>query len=188
MFRSRSRIGAGLAAAGALAGLPATANAQVEELPAESEVRDLTFPVLDLDFEVASLDRSVRRVESSEAVRVTLSADVLFRFDRADLSPRARQRLAQAAEEIRAAQPSTVTVEGHTDSKGTDAYNLALSRRRAEAVRRALTAELGDAAPRLRAFGRGESEPVVSNTTPDGGDSPKGRARNRRVEIRIPNA
>jgi outer membrane protein OmpA-like peptidoglycan-associated protein len=188
MFRSRSRFATGLAAAGALAGLPAAADAQVEGLPAESEVRDLTLPVLDLDLEVASLDRSVRRVEGREGVRVTLSADVLFRFDRADLSPRARRRLAQAAEEIRAAQPSTVTVEGHTDSKGTDAYNLALSRRRAESVRRALSAELGDDSPRLRAVGRGESEPVAANTRPDGGDSPKGRARNRRVEVRIPNA
>ena len=71
---------------------------------------------------------------------------------------------------------SRVTVVGHTDSRGSDDYNLFLSRDRARAVVEELTSR-GVAADRLIAFGRGESEPRASNETSTG------RALNRRVEI-----
>jgi OOP family OmpA-OmpF porin len=117
---------------------------------------------------------------------VTLAADVLFEFDRARLTPRARSRIAEAAAEIRRLDPRSVTIEGHTDSVGTPAYNRGLSQRRADAVRQALTRALGRERPRLLATGKGESESVAANKKADGSDDPKGRARNRRVEIRIP--
>ena len=76
-----------------------------------------------------------------------------------------------------------MTIDGHTDGKGTDAYNNALSERRAAAVKTWLTANAQDGArrrdPRL-----GESRsPVAHNTKPDGSDDPEGRAKNRRVQI-----
>ena len=77
-------------------------------------------------------------------------------------------------------------VTGYTDSRGSDAYNLGLSRRRAAAVTAALHAELGTDAPRLSTRGRGEADPVAPNAKPDGTDSPRGRARNRRVEVVFP--
>lgn len=67
-------------------------------------------------------------------------------------------------------------VEAHTDSQGAEAANLALSQRRADAVRRALV-EAGIAATRISAVGKGEAAPVADNA------SAEGRARNRRVEI-----
>ena len=71
----------------------------------------------------------------------------------------------------------SLTIVGHTDSiAGTD-YNLDLSRRRADRTRTALVAEYRVAAGRLRAEGRGESQPVEDNGTM------AGRARNRRVEL-----
>ncbi|KAA2285382.1 OmpA family protein [Arenimonas fontis] len=69
-----------------------------------------------------------------------------------------------------------ITVEGHTDSQGGEAANLALSRRRAEAVRRLLE-QAGIASGRITAVGKGQAEPVADNGTAEG------RARNRRVEI-----
>ena len=70
----------------------------------------------------------------------------------------------------------SVRIEAHTDSQGADATNLALSQKRAAAVRQALQAA-GTPAARLAAVGKGETDPVTENTSADG------RARNRRVEI-----
>ena len=134
----------------------------------------------------ASLDNSVSTEESNKRVEVTLAADVLFRFDSAALTGRAGSRIAEAAAKVRDDDPSVVHVTGYTDSKGSDAYNLGLSRRRAAAVTNALRAELGGAAPPISTRGRGEADPVAPNQKPNGEDNPRGRARNRRVEVAFP--
>jgi outer membrane protein OmpA-like peptidoglycan-associated protein len=171
---SRSHRRAGLAASALLAafalGVPAAA--QKPGPPQE-------LPVLDLELPVASLDRSVSETDT----RVTLAADVLFSFNSAHLAGRAGSRIDQAAAAIRKAPPGAVRVIGYTDSKGSPGFNVGLSRRRAAAVERVLKKAVGGRT--LAATGRGEANPVASNTK-DGADSPKGRALNRRVEILIP--
>ena len=149
-------------------------------------VLDLTLPVQDLSLNSASLDNSLATEESNKRVEVTLAADVLFAFDRASLTGRAQSRIAEAAAKIAETDPPFVQVTGYTDSKGSDGYNLGLSRRRAAAVVAALQDELGADAPAMRTRGRGEADPVAANTRPDGSDNPRGRARNRRVEIVFP--
>lgn len=151
-----------------------------------AEVQELTTPVVDIETETASLDRSLKRVERRADVQVNLAADVLFGFNKASLTGKARKRLRQVAAEIRAAGPGAVKVIGHTDSKGRDSSNLGLSRRRARSVEKALRMILGPKAPAFRVRGRGEADPVAANTRPDGSDNPKGRAENRRVEVRVP--
>jgi outer membrane protein OmpA-like peptidoglycan-associated protein len=74
---------------------------------------------------------------------------------------------------------SLIVIEGHTDSFGSDEANLTLSRARAEAVGAFLTNELGVAAYRVRAMGFGETQPIANNETP------QGRTRNRRIDVRI---
>ena len=118
---------------------------------------------------------------------MTLAADVLFRFDRASLTGKAQSRIAEAAAKIGEDDPPVVRVTGYTDSKGSDAYNLGLSRRRAAAVDGGAARRAGRAARHaLRTRGRGEADPVAPNTKPDGTDNPRGRARNRRVEVVFP--
>ena len=148
--------------------------------PDEVPVQDLALPVLDLELPVSSLGDTVE-VRSSG---VTLRADILFAFGSARLAGRARSRIAAAVAEIRRRDPERLLIEGHTDDKGSAAYNLRLSRRRADAVNRVLVARLGSDAPPTRTAGRGEAEPVANNST-NGRDDPRGRARNRRVEIRF---
>jgi outer membrane protein OmpA-like peptidoglycan-associated protein len=101
---------------------------------------------------------------------------VFFDWDRADLTSRAREIIAEAAENSRRVQVTRIEVQGHADRSGSDAYNLRLSRRRADAVSAELVAR---GVPRgiitIQAFG--ESRPLVP--TADGVREPQ----NRRVEI-----
>ncbi len=106
--------------------------------------------------------------------------DVLFTSGKAELKPGAAGHLGKLALFLDKYPDRTVLIEGHTDSIGTDDYNVDLSRRRAEAVRDYLTGQ-GIGAVRLTTAGRGKSEPVADNA------SASGREQNRRVEVVISN-
>ena len=103
---------------------------------------------------------------------------VNFDFDKANIRDDARPILDEAVRALGEAGEVRVAVEGHTDATGADAYNMTLSRRRAESVRAYLESH-GVAGDRLTTEGFGETKPVASNETRDG------RAQNRRVELRI---
>ena len=95
------------------------------------------FKVLDLVFTVKDLETTVRSLEVKETdteIRIELAADVLFDFDKSNILPKAEQTLIQVADVIRERGKGTVRIEGHTDSKGSDAYNQRLSRQRADSV------------------------------------------------------
>ncbi|MGH8119322.1 MAG: OmpA family protein [Gammaproteobacteria bacterium] len=102
--------------------------------------------------------------------------DVHFAFDSAELTNEAKSVLDAAVATINSNPSDTISVEGHTDSTGSDAYNSQLSQRRARSVADYL-ASRGVSASRLQAVGKGESYPVASN------DTSEGRSQNRRVEI-----
>ena len=114
-------------------------------------------------------------------IRIELSSDVLFDFDKADLLPKAIPTLEKVATVLQSYPTSACTVEGHTDSIGNERYNQALSERRADAVRTWLAAH-GVASP-MSTRGWGKTKPVAPNTFPNGKDNPEGRQKNRRVEI-----
>ena len=81
--------------------------------------------------------------------------------------------------------PTTIVeVSSHTDSKGSDEYNVKLSQKRAESVVVYLTSK-GIQADRLQAKGYGEEQPIAPNEKPDKSDNPDGRQMNRRTEFRI---
>lgn len=95
-----------------------------------------------------------------------------------ELTAGARTILESVAKTLASSEAREVTVAGHTDSQGAEDFNLGLSLARANSVKRFLT-QRGVAASRLKVVGFGESQPVASN------DTVEGRARNRRVEIRL---
>jgi outer membrane protein OmpA-like peptidoglycan-associated protein len=113
--------------------------------------------------------------ETARGLIVNLS-DVLFDFNKADLKPGAREKLAKIAGILLTYPGIELSLEGHTDSIGSDAYNQRLSERRAESVRSYLL-QNGIKPEIVRAMGFGESQPVVSN------DTSAGRQQNRRVEL-----
>ncbi len=137
--------------------------------------------VVELNKELAEL--GAERVGTE--VKVSLSGDVLFDFDRWEIKKEAEEILRRLARGIRELGWRHVLIEGHTDSKGPEAYNLRLSERRAEAVKQWFIEEGGLADLEFETKGYGESRPVAPNKNPDGSDNPEGRAKNRRVEIRI---
>jgi OOP family OmpA-OmpF porin len=104
-------------------------------------------------------------------------SDILFDFDKAVLKEQFKSELDETKVVFDQNPDLQVTVEGHTDSTGSDAYNQKLSERRAKAVVRYLEQNVGVDPSRLSAVGYGESKPVASN------DTAEGRAKNRRVEF-----
>lgn len=111
---------------------------------------------------------------------ITLNERILFDFDKAEIRPDAVRVLDVLAAALGKVSTKDMQVRGHTDAKGSDAYNQALSERRADAVLAALRTR--GAAQSAGAKGYGESQPVAPNTL-NGQDNPGGRQLNRRVEI-----
>ena len=147
-----------------------------EDLGAEGEITS-SSATIDA-FTVGYDDTSSARVEG-ETATVTLASDVLFATDEYVLTPEAAAVVDVAAQQILASgQSGEVTVVGHTDDVGTDAYNQELSIKRAQSVADRLTPALG-AGYTVAVDGKGESEPVAP------GSSPEARSANRRVEIRF---
>jgi len=161
----------------------AAANARAEELARtreklKSEARDAMLSqqqrqIQQLREQLEELNP--RRTE--RGITLTLS-NVLFRFDSTDLAEAAQQPLDRLAAFLRQYPDQRVSIEGHTDSVGPDAYNRELSRRRAQSVADAMVAR-GIGSTRMTTIGFGETQPVASNETQ------AGRRQNRRVEFVI---
>jgi len=116
-------------------------------------------------------------------IKIDLAADVLFDFDKAELKKEAEPSLQNLATVLNANPGAKVAIEGHTDGKGADAYNQALSEQRAASVKQWLVANAKVDAANIATRGWGKTKPVAHNAKPDGSDDPEGRAKNRRVEI-----
>ena len=117
-------------------------------------------------------------VRNGDNITLNMPENITFGFDRSDLQSQFYPVLDNVANTLREYNQTIVEVAGHTDSKGTDAYNQALSDRRANAVGNYLMAK-GLMRDRFILIGAGESRPVASN------DTDAGRAQNRRVEITL---
>jgi outer membrane protein OmpA-like peptidoglycan-associated protein len=122
--------------------------------------------------------KPVEPAPQTEVITLSDAGNVLFDFDKSDLTPAAKAQLDTLMDKLRNADVVSIKVIGHTDSKGSDAYNQALSERRASSVAAYLLSQ-GLAPNKLTSEGRGESEPVADNA------SDEGRAENRRVELHI---
>jgi outer membrane protein OmpA-like peptidoglycan-associated protein len=125
--------------------------------------------------------------ETARGIVITLPS-TFFAFDRSELDTQAQgvvDRIAVVMNHTRATTRK-ISLEGHTDNVGTAEYNMALSKRRADAVAAELVRR-GMQADRVTTQGFGETRPVAPNRNPDGTDNLVGRAKNRRVEAVIPN-
>lgn len=154
--------------------------AQQQAMSAEQRAAQQQAAARSAQERVGVLEAQLRELEAQQTERgllVTLG-DVLFAFDKAELSPQAGPRMDKLAGFLAQFPERKVLIEGYTDSVGAQAYNLSLSERRAQAVRDTLVQRGIDSA-RIGAHGYGKAHPVADNHSADG------RAMNRRVEIVI---
>ncbi len=119
---------------------------------------------------------TVERV--GEGIKVTFDSGLLFGFNSADLSADMKTKLRDFANTLNEYDDTNILIDGHTDSVGSESYNMKLSENRAQSVNKYLNG-LGVKRSRLGIRGFGETQPVASNET----DS--GRKENRRVEVAI---
>ena len=130
--------------------------------------------------EQLAAERQAHQIElervREDTIKLNLSSEVSFDYDSASLKPSFYPALDKIADVIRQHDKTSVEIVGHTDSRGSEAYNQRLSEKRAEAVANYLI-ERGVDPSRITTSGRGESEPRGTNSTE------AGRQLNRRVEI-----
>ena len=121
-------------------------------------------------------DAKIERV--GEGIKITFNSGILFQFDSADLQPEAKTNIENLAKALNKYKDTNILVEGHTDSVGTAEYNQKLSEHRAKSVSDFATS-LGVDPSRFTVKGYGFTQPVATNSTPEG------RQANRRVEVAI---
>ena len=110
--------------------------------------------------------------------KITLQADTLYDFNKADLKPEGKATLDKIARDLSKIKLEVIIAVGNTDSVGTDAYNMALGQRRAQSVKAYLTSKGVDGS-RIYTESKGKSNPVATNATEEG------RAKNRRTDIEV---
>lgn len=173
-----------------------------EELSYKRSIRYLKATVLDLKGLPSDLNSAVSDLEAKadglaaqhsglsvrqdgKSVRVSMTGDVLFDFDKADIQPSAEPTLTDIVRLIASIPTGTIIIEGHTDSRGSAQHNNDLSLRRASTVASWLVTHGADKT-RLSVKALGDAHPVAPNILDDGADNPDGRALNRRVEFVLP--
>jgi outer membrane protein OmpA-like peptidoglycan-associated protein len=153
-------------------------NAQADAQSAQAQADLAKNAALAAQAQLASTQQQLADLQAKKTDRgmVVTLGDVLFDTGQATLKPGADLVIGRLATFLNANPQTKIMIEGHTDSRGTDEYNDALSERRARAVSNALSVR-GVSQDSLRTMGRGKAYPVASN------DTPEGRQQNRRVEI-----
>ena len=142
---------------------------------------------LTLKADVQELNKAIDNLNAEVTqtkIRIDLSGDVLFDFDKVDLKPEALESLKSLATIVKQ-KATKVEIFGHTDSKGSEVYNQKLSEKRALSVKAWLLTNTGFSKDLIHTKGLGETQPRAPNKKEDGSDNPEGRAQNRRVEILV---
>ena len=134
--------------------------------------------IKELKEQTAGSGVDVTETDGGQAILVNLPDGVTFAVGSSAITPTFRSTLDNIAASMQQYPNSLIDVYGHTDSTGSDSFNMALSQRRAQAVADYLSSR-GVSAARIRSQGFGETQPIADN------GSDLGRAKNRRVEIKI---
>jgi len=167
-------------AAAADAERAAIAKRQAEQAKSAAEVEAAKAAMAKAEADQLMKELSELKAQQTERGIVLTIGDVLFATGKANLSPDANKSVAKLVEFLKKYQKRNVLIEGHTDSVGSDDYNLTLSRGRADSVKYKLVGD-GIEAGRITTVGYGEQFPLASN------DTMAGKAQNRRVEVIILN-
>lgn len=134
-----------------------------------------------MDKQAAEMQRDLEGAEVQrigEGIKITFDSGILFDIDKSDLRPVSKTSLAKLAKILNKYPDTNILIEGHTDNTGSDDHNMSLSKDRAQSVAFNL-ATLEVKSARFSIAGFGETQPIVTN------DTPEGRQKNRRVDIAV---
>ena len=134
-----------------------------------------------MDKQAAEIERDIEgaKVERiGEGIKITFSSGILFDVDQSELKDQSKGELSELSIILNKYEDTNIMLAGHTDSTGSEEYNLMLSEKRADSVANYLTTQNVDS-QRFTTEGYGETQPVATN------DTEAGRAQNRRVEVAI---
>lgn len=175
--------------------LPPATSVQVEPPPEPTLVtaaedptdstRIMVETVLPTPVEVEQTLTELNAETTIEGIKFNLSDNILFEFDKYHVRAAAKPTLEKVNQVLTHFKDARVLIHGHTDSKGTDEYNIELSQKRAAAVKYYFVNNFQAEPTRIQTQGLGKSQPIAPNTNPDGSDNPQGREKNRRVEFTI---
>jgi outer membrane protein OmpA-like peptidoglycan-associated protein len=134
-----------------------------------------------MDKQAAEMQRDIKGAEVQrigEAIKITFDSGILYDIDQSNLRPVSKTNLAALAKILNKYPDTNILIEGHTDNTGTNDHNMTLSKERAQSVSLYLsTLEVQSA--RFSITGYGETQPIVTN------DTPEGQQKNRRVDIAV---
>jgi outer membrane protein OmpA-like peptidoglycan-associated protein len=134
-----------------------------------------------MDKQAAEMQRDLEGAEVQrigEGIKITFDSGILFDIDKSDLRPVSKTNLTELAKILNKYPDTNILIEGHTDNTGSDDHNMTLSKDRAQSVAFYL-ATLEVKSARFSIAGYGETQPIVTN------DTPEGRQKNRRVDIAV---
>ena len=134
-----------------------------------------------MDKQAAEMQRDLEGAEVQrigEGIKITFDSGILFDIDKSDLRPVSKTNLTELAKILNKYPDTNILIEGHTDDTGSDDHNMTLSKDRAQSVAFYL-ATLEVKSARFSIAGYGETQPIVTN------DTPEGRQKNRRVDIAV---
>jgi len=134
-----------------------------------------------MDKQAAEMQRDLEGADVQrigEGIKITFDSGILFDIDKSGLRPVSETNLAKLAKILNKYPDTNILIEGHTDDTGSDDHNMALSKDRAQSVSLYL-ATVEVKAARFSIAGYGETQPIVTN------DTPEGRQKNRRVDIAV---
>jgi OmpA-OmpF porin, OOP family len=157
----------------------ATAKAESADKDAQKADQDAQAAQQTADKGVTTAQQAEQQIDNIDNYQPVKTQNVLFGFNRSDLTQDDQQQLADVAQSLTSMKHYAIEVEGFTDSTGPKEYNLELSQRRADTVVRYLTEDQHVPLVKIHMLGLGVDEPAADNHTSDG------RKQNRRVEIRV---
>lgn len=140
--------------------------------------------IKELGYDPSLMDVDITNTKKFKPGDKIILERIYFDFDKDDIREESVVELSKLYYFMTSNPDMIVEVAGHTDSRGTDEYNLDLSKRRAKSVQKWLSTR-GIKSKRVETKGYGEAKPIADNVKPDGSDDPEGRQMNRRIELTI---
>ncbi len=175
--------------------LPPATSVQVEPPPQPTLVtgdkdptdstRIMVETVLPTPTEVEQTLTELNAETTIEGIKFNLSDNILFEFDKYHVRAAAKPTLEKVNQVLTHFKDAQILIHGHTDSKGSDEYNIELSQKRAASVKYYFVNNFQAEPTRIQTQGLGKSQPIAPNTNTNGSDNPQGREKNRRVEFTI---